>query len=175
MKNIIIKEIEPLEVKSLHDSGEIILIDVREMLEYNEEHLAKAHLFPLSHFKAELLPDPAGKRLLFYCQSGRRSAIAAKNWGEHTGDCEVFCLKGGIMSWKELGLPTVTDSLISGKIERQTYILSGLLILLGLALAQYFSHWFLLIPALIGLLLVISGVLGHSLYSFLLSMLPWNR
>lgn len=173
--NVLVKEVEPLEVKRWHDEGEIILIDVRELLEYNEEHLAKAHLFPLSHFKPELLPDPAGKKLLFYCHLGRRSAIAALKWAEQAGESEGYSLKGGIAAWKACGLQTVADSTISGKIERQTYILSGLLVLIGLALAVFISDWFLLIPALIAMLLVMSGLLGHSLYSFLLSMLPWNR
>lgn len=175
MTNVIIKDVDPHEAKRWHDNGEIILIDVRERLEYNEEHLAKAHLFPLSHFKPEQLPDPAGKKLLFYCRSGRRSIIAAKNWGEYAGECEVYSLKGGIQSWKEAGLPTVADYLISGKIERQTYILSALAILLGILLALLASKWFLLFPATIAMLLLTSGLLGHSLYSFLLSMLPWNR
>jgi rhodanese-related sulfurtransferase len=173
--SLLIKEIEPQEVKKMHDAGELVLIDVREPLEYNEEHLAKAQLFPISHLKPDQLPDPAGKKLLFYCHLGRRSAVAAAKWAECTGESEVYSLKGGISAWKKAGLPVVADSDISGKIERQTYTLSGILVLLGLVLAVYLSDWFLLMPAFVGVLLVISGIGGHSLFSFLLSMLPWNR
>lgn len=173
--NVTVKEITAPEVKKKLDAGEIILIDVREPLEYTEEHLAKAQLFPLSHFRSEALPDPAGKQLLFYCHLGRRSAMAALKWGEHSGEQEVYSLKGGIAAWKEAGLPTVADSVASSKIERQTYIFSGTLTLLGVALSFFFSEWFLVIPALIASVLIVSGVIGHSLFSFLLSMLPWNR
>lgn len=172
---VTVKEIPAIEVKKMLDSGEIILIDVREPLEYTEEHLAKAQLFPLSHFRAEALPDPAGKKLLFYCHLGRRSAIAASKWGEHSAEREVYSLKGGIAAWKEAGLPTVADSVASSKIERQTYIFSGIFTLLGLAMALFVSEWFLVIPAMIAILLIVSGVIGHSLFSFLLSMFPWNR
>lgn len=173
--SVTVKEIPALEVKKMLDAGEIILIDVREPLEYTEEHLAKAQLFPLSHFRPETLPDPAGKQLLFYCHLGRRSTIAAIKWGEHSAEHEVYALKGGIAAWKEAGLPTVMDSVASSKIERQTYVFSGIFILLGLALALFFSEWFLIIPIMIAMLLIVSGVIGHSLFSFLLSMLPWNR
>lgn len=170
-----VKEISAAEAKKKLDAGEIILIDVREPLEYTEEHLAKAQLFPLSHFKPETLPDPSGKNLLFYCHLGRRSAIAALKWGEHSSEPEVYTLKGGIAAWKDAGLPTVTDSMAASKIERQTYVLSGLLILIGLCMGFYISEWFIVIPAVIGLLLILSGIMGHSIFSFLLSMLPWNR
>jgi rhodanese-related sulfurtransferase len=171
----VVKEIKANDVKRMHDAGEIILIDVREPLEYTEEHLAKAQLFPLSHFRPETLPDPSGKKLLFYCHLGRRSAMAAQKWGEHSAEPEVYSLKGGIAAWKEAGLPTVADSIASNKIERQTYVFSGILVLLGLILALFVSEWFLIIPALIAILLIVSGVIGHSFFSFLLSMLPWNR
>lgn len=173
--NPIVKEIEPIEVKRGLDSGEIILIDVREFLEYSEEHLAKAHLFPLSHFKPELLPDPAGKKLLFYCQHGRRSTTAALKWAEHAAEAQVLTLKGGVAAWKKAGFPTVADSVISRRIERQAYVLSGLIVLLGVALSWFVSDWFLILPLFIAILLLLSGLLGHCLYSFLLSMLPWNR
>lgn len=173
--DVSVREIPANEVKKMLDAGEIILIDVREPLEYTEEHLAKAQLFPLSHFRLESLPDPAGKKLLFYCHLGRRSAIAACKWAEHSGVHEGYALKGGIAAWKEAGLPIVADDETGSKIERQTYVLSGLLVLSGLILAIFVSEWFLIIPAIIALLLIVSGAIGHSLFSFLLSMLPWNR
>ncbi len=170
-----IKEIEPSVLKKGLDSGEIILIDVREHLEYIEEHISRAQLFPMSHFEPRLLPDPTGKTLVFYCQIGRRSSNAAAKWANYSGANEAFCLKGGLYHWKDQGLPTVVDTKASVKIEEQTYILSGFIILTALLMALLISDWFLVIPAFIALLLVISGFVGHSYLSFLLSKLPWNR
>jgi len=170
-----IKEIDPLTLKKGLDAGEIILIDVREHLEYEEEHISRAQLFPISHFEPRHLPDPAGKTLVFYCQMGRRSVNAATKWAKYAGVPEGFSMKGGLKYWKEQGLPTVTDNTASVKVEEQTYILSGIIILIALVLNQLFSDWFLIIPAAIAILLIVSGIAGHSYLSFLLSKLPWNR
>ncbi len=170
-----IKEIEPSLLKKGLDNGEIVLIDVREHLEYTEEHISRAQLFPMSNFEPRTLPDPAGKTLVFYCQMGRRSANAAVKWANFNGASEVLCLKGGLNYWKDQGLPTVLDSKTSVKIEEQTYILSGIIILAALLAALLISDWSLLIPGAIAILLIISGIVGHSYISFLLSKLPWNR
>ena len=170
-----IKEIDPMTLKKGLDAGEIVLIDVREHLEYTEEHISRALLFPLSHLDPRHLPDPAGKTLVFYCQMGRRSANAAQKWAKHAGAAEAYSMKGGLKYWKEQGLPTVTDNTASVKVEEQTYILSGIVILLALALSYFVSQWFLLFPGAIAIFLIVSGVMGHSYLSFLLSKLPWNR
>lgn len=171
----LIKEVEAAEVKKWHETGEIVLIDVRELLEYNEEHLAKAHLFPLSHFKPELLPDPIGKKLLFYCQLGLRSSGAALKWAEYAGVNEAYCLKGGVAAWKNCGFSTVHDSATSKRIENQSYALSALLVLAGVICTVFVSQWFLLLPVVVSILLILSAIMGHSLFSFFLSMFPWNR
>jgi rhodanese-related sulfurtransferase len=173
--DVTIKEIDPLTLKKGLDKGEIILIDVREHLEYEEEHVSRAQLFPISHFDPRHLPDPAGKTLVFYCQMGRRSLNAAQKWAKYAGMAEAFSMKGGLKNWKDQGLPTVTDNTASVKVEEQTYILSGLVILIALVLNYFFSEWFLIIPGAIAILLIVSGIAGHSYLSFLLSKLPWNR
>lgn len=173
--NILIKEIEPSEVKKWHDAGEIVLIDVRQLLEYNEEHIAKAQLFPSSNFKPEILPDPSGKKLLFYCQMGRRSMLAVQKWAEYSGQAEAYTLKGGIKAWKAAGCPTVADAATRHRVERQIYAHCGFLLILGIMLALFVSMWFLILPGAIAVLLLVSGFIGHSIFSFLLSLLPWNR
>lgn len=174
MENVI-KEIDAQTLKKGLESGELIAIDVREPLEYHQEHISRAQLFSLSQFDPRSLPEPAGKKIVFYCQMGRRSAIAAQKWASEIGASEVYCLKGGINSWKGLGMSTVVDSATSLKIEKQSYILSGAIILVALLLSVFISNWFLLIPAVIAIILVVSGAANHSYLSFLLSRLPWNR
>lgn len=171
----VVKEIDAVVLKKGLESGELIAIDVREPLEYHEEHISRAQLFSLSQFEPKQLPDPAGKRLVFYCQMGRRSSIAALKWIEQTKSDEVTCLRGGLNAWKREGLSTVVDSNMSVKIERQSYVSSGILILLSLLLSVLVSSWFLLISFVLALLLITSGIVGHSYLSFLLSKLPWNR
>ena len=170
-----LKEIEAASLKQLLDKGEVLLIDVREPLEYKEEHISKAQLFPTSSFDPRTIPDPVGKKLVFYCHLGRRSANAAIKWAEHTGTHEIYSLKGGLESWKEERFPTVADKETSSNVESQTYIWSGSLILLGIVLSLLISQWFLIIPGIVALTLVFSGLVGHCYLSWLLSKLPYNR
>lgn len=169
-----IQEVDPVDLKKMLDKGEALLIDVRERLEYNEEHIAKAQLYPCSGFDPLTLPEPFSKKIVFYCRSGKRSAHAGIKWAEYNGFSEAYSLKGGIEFWKAAALPTVVNLEVERKIEHQTYILAGSFVIIGCLLAYFFSDWFLVVPLLIGLLLTVSGFRGHCYISYLLSKLPYN-
>lgn len=170
-----IQEIDPVTIKKWSDTGQVLLIDVREHLEYNEEHISKAQLHPYSKFDPAALPEPIDKKIVFYCLSGKRSAHAGIKWAEHNGVKEAYSLGGGLDGWKSAGLPTVVNLEAERKVERQAYILSGSLVIGGCALAILFSEWFLVIPVLTAALLLFSGFAGHCYISYLLSKLPYNR
>lgn len=170
-----VQEIDPVSLKKLIDNGQTMLIDVREHLEYNEEHIPKARLFPSSKFRPEDLPNPADKKMIFYCLSGKRSSSMGRRWADYCGVKEVYFLKGGLESWKNEGLPTVVNHAVEKKIERQAYVLAGFLVLVGSLLSIFFTDWFLILPGLIGALLIFSGYAGHCYLTFLLSRLPFNR
>lgn len=170
-----IKELDAAHLRKMIDEGHVCLIDVRELLEYKEEHISKAHLFPLSRFDPSKLPESSEKKIVFYCLSGRRSAIAGSKWMQYAGVREAYSLKGGIKQWKELGFPTIVDLVAERKVERQAHILAGSLTLIGSLAAVSFSGWFFLIPVIVGTLQLYSGVAGHCCLSYLLSRLPQNR
>ena len=115
------------------------------------------------------------KKIVFYCLSGKRSASAGMRWADHTGVKEAYCLKGGLESWKKMGLPTVVNLDAERKVEHQAYILAGFLAIAGSLLAALVSDWFLIVPMLTGLLLMFSGFAGHCYIAYLLSKLPYNR
>jgi rhodanese-related sulfurtransferase len=101
-----IENIDARDLEALMQREDILLIDVREPYEYRKEHVAGAELFPLSGFNPAALPDPAGRKIVFMCAGGVRSAravaacrAAGLNFNAH--------LKGGIAAWKAAGLPTV--------------------------------------------------------------------
>ena len=50
---------------------------------------------------------PTGKTIAVYCRGGRRSVTAAEKLVAEK--YEVVNLEGGIMAWKEAGMPVVTD------------------------------------------------------------------
>jgi rhodanese-related sulfurtransferase len=49
---------------------------------------------------------PAGKPVVVVCESGARSARAASALRK-AGRSDVYCLEGGLSSWKQAGLPVV--------------------------------------------------------------------
>lgn len=87
--------------------GRILLVDVRELNETDVESYPDAVIVPLSVFDPTAIPDPQGKQVVFACRSGRRS-ITASVAAQDAGYAYSAHLAGGIIAWKEAGLPTKT-------------------------------------------------------------------
>ncbi len=100
-----ITELDPEEVKELLDAGKVLLVDVREPVEYHAERIPGALLYPLSTFDATQLPQDESRRLVFHCAAGGRSLTAARQRmaagqpGAH--------MAGGIAQWKAAGLAVI--------------------------------------------------------------------
>jgi rhodanese-related sulfurtransferase len=95
----------PEEVKSGLDAGTIVLVDVREVKENINERIPGDALEPLSSFDPANLPDPAGRRLVFYCRSGNRS-VKSSLIAQAAGLPFDAHLAGGILAWKAAGFET---------------------------------------------------------------------
>ena len=91
----------------LEDNNDVQLVDVRTPEEFAEGHLALALNIDWkgNDFlqKAESALDKSKPDLL-YCRSGRRSSEAAQ--ALKAAGFNVYDMKGGILKWKEEGLPT---------------------------------------------------------------------
>jgi len=88
------------KAKSMMDGGGVIVVDVRELWEYNNAHIAGAINLPLGSIKdnaAEVLPDKDAV-ILVYCQSGRRSKSGAQALAG-LGYTKVYEF-GGIGTWQ---------------------------------------------------------------------------
>ena len=98
-----ISEADPVTVKTWLDAGEAILIDVREMAEYQRAHIAGALLVPLSAFDPARIPQN-GEKVVIACAVGQRSATACAHLlGQ--GFKNLYNLQGGLRSWAAAGLP----------------------------------------------------------------------
>lgn len=166
-----IHEVEPAEIKKWLDNHEILLIDVREVEEYNDAYIPGALLYPTSSFNPKEIPNTQGQKIVFHCKAGKRSANAAVKWADFYGAPDVYSMKGGIDAWKEKGFATESNQATANTIRQQTYIWSGILILAGTLLAAWLSAWFLLLPALAGMILVYTGVAGTSYLAYIISKL----
>ena len=75
-------DMEPLvnldyeEVRRGLDEGAILLVDVRETYEYEAGHIPGSLSVPLSTLIPAAIPDGRGRRLVFSCKAGVRSAQA---------------------------------------------------------------------------------------------------
>ncbi|ADP70160.1 Rhodanese domain protein [Rhodomicrobium vannielii ATCC 17100] len=101
--------IQPVNAASLNtwlESGDAVLVDVREPQEYAAEHVAGATLVPLGTVCCAKLPDYTGKKLVIMCKLGGRGGKACEKLaGELPPRAVVYNLDGGIEAWKKAGLP----------------------------------------------------------------------
>jgi rhodanese-related sulfurtransferase len=100
-----VKNLTVQEVKEGLDRGEIVLVDVREPHEHAAERIPGGFLNALQSFDPAALPDPEGKRLVFYCRSGRRS-VTSSQLAQAAGLPYDEHMAGGILAWKEAGYET---------------------------------------------------------------------
>ena len=104
-----IEEVQPTEARDQAADG-AILVDVREQHEFEERHIEGAVLVPRGHLESRIeqfVPDRSG-RVILYCATGIRSALAAKTMMEELGYEDVASMAGGITLWRDRGLPVVT-------------------------------------------------------------------
>jgi rhodanese-related sulfurtransferase len=84
------------------DSGDIIVVDVREPHEYAAGHIPNSVSLPLSNFDPGDLPT--GKPVVLVCQSGKRS-LAALGRARAAGRNDVRHYAGGVAGWRAHGGP----------------------------------------------------------------------
>lgn len=98
------------EAKQKLESGEAVMVDVREPDEYVEVHAKGVRLVPVNTVINEVdqIRDFAGdKEVLFICKSGQRSALAAEfATAGGLNDRELYNVEGGTEAWVQAGYPT---------------------------------------------------------------------
>jgi sulfur-carrier protein adenylyltransferase/sulfurtransferase len=101
-----ISEIDATQARDRIESGEPVVVDVREQAEWDEGHIPGAVHVPRGHLESRierLAPDPS-RPVVTYCSAGNRSAFAAKTLSE-LGYEDVVSLAGGFTDWKRNGFP----------------------------------------------------------------------
>jgi adenylyltransferase/sulfurtransferase len=85
-------------------SGELQIVDVREPWEYARDHVPGATLTPLGQIIARPQEVITADNVVFVCEVGQRSAVAAE-LAAAAGMQHVFNLEGGMQAWRNAGLP----------------------------------------------------------------------
>jgi len=88
------------ELMNVLDKNIYTLIDVRTIEEREQFNIGGQHI-PILELQDQLHEIDAGKPIIFYCASGKRSAEAVKIFRKQNKNVEVCSLEGGMKSWKE--------------------------------------------------------------------------
>jgi len=101
-----IKEIDVIELsKQLDDLPENVkLIDVRTPAEVARGKIAGSENCPLHVIPLKVNDFSNDDTIIFYCQTGARSAQACA-FMTSKGVDNVYNLRGGIVTWAQMGLP----------------------------------------------------------------------
>jgi molybdopterin/thiamine biosynthesis adenylyltransferase/rhodanese-related sulfurtransferase len=99
-----IDEVDPAEVREQAANGAVV-VDVREVDEWSTGHIPGAKHVPKSYLETRIegaAPDRS-QHVILYCQSGNRSAWAARTLIDDLGYEHVESMTGGITLWKDRG------------------------------------------------------------------------
>src|SRR3984885_1281517 len=99
-----IPEVDPADVRDQLGNGAVV-IDVREAEEWSTGHIPGAKHVPKSFLESRIegsAPD-RDQHVILYCQSGNRSAWAARTLVDDLGYSNVESMTGGITLWKDRG------------------------------------------------------------------------
>lgn len=170
----VLEKLAPQDVRARLDTGNAILIDIREPDEFARSHIAGAQSHPLSGWeKAHLTVDPDAD-VIFTCRSGMRTSGACDRLAARVSG-HAYILDGGIDGWSKAGLPVETDSKAPLEIMRQVQIAAGSLVLLGVILGFAVAPAWFGLAAFVGAGLTFAGVSGFCGMARLLMLAPWNR
>jgi rhodanese-related sulfurtransferase len=173
------KTITPRQLHDRLQQGEDLhLLDVRTPAEYAEVHVPGVHLAPLERFDATKLASVTGfakdQALYILCQSGKRAKQTAEKL-EKCGYEQCHVVEGGMMAWKEAGLPVNRGTSKVIPLERQVRIAAGAIVLTGVLLAQFVDPAFIWLSGFVGAGLIFAGVTDWCGMGMLLARMPWNQ
>jgi rhodanese-related sulfurtransferase len=111
--NAEIETLTPAQALALKDDPNVILVDLRDIRELQRDgkipgafHAPRGMLEfwvdPESPYHKEIFAS--GKRFVFFCAGGLRSALAAQTV-QHMGLAPVAHIEGGFTAWKDAGGP----------------------------------------------------------------------
>ena len=116
-----IEEVDPAVVQE-HLGNGTVLIDVREVDEWDRGHIPGAKHVPRSYLESRIeaaAPDKDA-RVVLYCASGNRSAWGAHALANLLGYSNVASMTGGYTLWKDRGYRVETPVSLSAE-QRERY------------------------------------------------------
>lgn len=97
------EQLTPEQVAELHRRGDIQLIDVREPYEHEAGYIEGDRHVEFSSLSEQAGSIDKDRRVVFYCRSGGRSAVATQAFVASGYD--ACNMAGGLLAWDRSGLP----------------------------------------------------------------------
>jgi rhodanese-related sulfurtransferase len=97
-------EIDTIRLQEMLAGGRVRLIDVRSDAEVARGMIAGAQHIPLRQLPPKAAEWDARTPIVFYCQTGARSAQACQFFASK-GFAQAYNLQGGVSAWVKNGLP----------------------------------------------------------------------
>jgi rhodanese-related sulfurtransferase len=170
-----LKTVDAATLKRWMDSGEAVVVDVREPAEHDAENIEGAKLLPLGVVSKNTLPPTQDKKLVFHCRSGKRSSNACEKMLAEDPNLEVYHLEGGIVAWRAAGLQVVSSGNYLLPLDQQVQLTIGLGVLAGSVLAYFVSPLFFLLTGFFGAGLIFAGLSGFCGLAMVMAKMPWNQ
>lgn len=172
--------ISPKQAEEMLKAGDAILVDVRDNDMYQAEHIIYAASVPVEQLNQQQLQalTEQPKKVIFQCMRGIKSQQAS-NLAKDLGD-RVYNMEGGLVAWKEAGLPTLLGTNTNGpkmSLVRQMQITLGIVLLVIFLipfLTGLLGFLLYLIPV-IGIVLIAAGFVGCCPLMKILGQMPWNK
>src|ERR671933_1253072 len=120
-----VDEVVPSEVKAALSSANgdgPVLLDVRESTEWDAGHIPGARHVPRGYLESRVegVVGDRSQRVILYCASGQRSALAAHTLHQLLGYENVASMTGGITLWKDRGYAVEVPSPLTPE-QRERY------------------------------------------------------
>jgi rhodanese-related sulfurtransferase len=116
--NAVVEALTPEDAKALLNDPDVVFVDLRDIRELSREGFIPGS-FHAPRGMLEFWVDPespyhkpifaSGKRFVFYCHSGWRSALATQAM-QQMGLGRVCHLEGGLSAWKKAEFPVETKT-----------------------------------------------------------------
>ncbi len=170
-----IKTVDAATLKRWMESGEALVVDVREPAEHAAEKISGSKLVPLGTVSKSAVPYCDGKKLVIHCRSGKRSASACEKLLAEDPNLEVYNLEGGISAWSAAGHTVASSGKFFLPLDRQVQLTIGLMLITGSVLGMIFSPAWFLLTGFIGAGLTIAGLTGFCGLAMVMAKTPWNQ
>jgi molybdopterin/thiamine biosynthesis adenylyltransferase/rhodanese-related sulfurtransferase len=117
-----IAEVDPAQVHDVLWNEDVVLVDVRESDEVAAGKLPGAVHVPRGFLESRIdgAVGDRSKRVVLYCASGNRSALAARTLTEDLGYERVESMTGGYTLWKDRGYEVDVPRTLSAE-QRERY------------------------------------------------------